>query len=420
MKKLIIFLISVILFTASIARAEEVPLNIGEAITIALRDNSDILLKVEDVKKSKLDIEEARALLYPTLNVTSTWARNRGYYTKDFGYLTNQAALKQYLYKGGKTINTIKYNEYLLDVSETLLEKEQLETALNVKKAFYTLLLAEKLAKLNKAILKNTKSHLGFIEARYKNGELSGSDIIKIKSSLDSVKEEYEASLNQISSAQALLNSYLHLEKDVQIIPKEEFVYIIREIAYDEALLEALKERPEIRQYLAQGKANEYNIEVTKADNRPNIYASWDYYNRSHGAAGTNKNWNDYNVIGITFSWPIFDGFATKAKVEQAIVDLREIEILKDKVARDIALELKNAYLNLKNAIAKLNVVESNLKAYKDNLLTLKEKFNKGIASFLDVDDAVLKHLISKFNRNQAVYDYIIAKGNFDKAMGGM
>lgn len=421
MKKLIIITIFFILFfTAFIKAEEEVSLSIDEAIAIALRDNSDILLKAQDVEKAKAEINEAKAPLYPTFTITSTGSRNRGYYTKDFAYLTSQATLKQYLYKGGETINSIKYNEYLVGVNEALLDKAKLETILNVKKAFWTLLLAENFAKVNKVILKNTQNHLYFVEARYRNGEASDSDILKIKASLDSVTEAYETSLNQIASSQILLNNYLNLDKDVKIVPNAELGYRKEDIVYEEALLEALRTRPEIRQYEAQEKADEHNIEVAKADNRPNIYASWDYYSRSHAAAGTSKNWGDYNIMAITFSWPMFDGGATKAKIEQAVVDLKETQILKEKIPKDIRLELKNAYLSLKNAIAKINATESDLKVYRDNLLTLKERFKDGMASVLDMEDAILKYLVSRFNKMQAIYDYIIAKSSFEKAIGGV
>jgi outer membrane protein TolC len=418
LRKILISLIFFISFISAIARAEDIYLTIDEAIALALRQNKDVLLKAEDVKKAKLDIEEARAALYPAFNVTSTWSRNNGYYAKDFNTFNYQLGLKQYLYKGGKTVNNIKYNEYLLDVNQAILNKTKIETVLGVKKAFYTLLLSNRFADLNKMILKNTRQHLDFTQERYKHGLASESDVLKIRSSLDSVTQAYETSLNQIDSSQALLNSYLYLEKDLKVIPKGELFYKEEDIIYDEALLYALRNRPELKQYEAQEKADQKAIEVAKADNRPSIYASWDYYARSNAAAGTAKNWNDNNVIGITFSWPVFDGWATRSKIEQAIIDLKSTQITKEKAERDIWLEFRNAYLTLKNAIMKIDAMESDLKVYNDNLRSLKKMFKEGIASVLDMDDAILKYSISRFNKMQSVYDYVIAKSNFDKAMG--
>jgi outer membrane protein len=419
MKKQILFLMLAIFFIYPAASAEEISLTLDETLNLALRQNRDILLKSEDVNRAKQDIRAAKSPLYPSLNLASTWSRNNGYYSKDFSTFNYQAGVKQYLYKGGKTVNTIKYNEHLLDANQAILEKTELDVVLNVKKAFYTLILAGQYAALNKDIVKNTKGYLDFIQARYKKGLSSGSDILQIKSSMDSVAQAYENSLNQIDSSQALLNNYLYLDKDVKIIPKGELSYTEEELIFDEALLYALKSRPELRQYDSQAKAAESYIGVAKSENRPSIYASWDYYNRSHSGTGSAKNWNDNNIIGITFSWPVFDGWAAKSKIEQAIIDLKTAQLTKEKAVIDITLEFKNAYIGLKNAIAKIDAMESDLKVYEDNLVVFREKFKQGVVSSLDLDGAELKDSISRFNIASAVYDYIIAKSNLDKAMGG-
>lgn len=422
MKKLILLLVIFIFLLCPVLKAEEISLTLEEAITIALRENRDILLKAEDVKKAKAKISEAKASLFPTLNFTGSTTDTRGYYSKDLKQTTTQATLKQYLYKGGKTINTIEQNKYKLEVSHALLAKTKIETVLDVKKAFYTLLLAVEFYKLNKSIVENIEEHINSIKERYKSGQASEADILNIESSLSSAQETYEVSLNQVESSQVLLNNLLYLDEDTKINPDAEFNYEPIEIAYDEAFLKTMENRPEIKQYDAQVKADKKAIEIAKADGRPSIYASWDYYSRSTTSLSfsPSKGWQDYNIIGVTFSWPIFDGWATKAKVEQAIIDLKETQLLKEKTVKDMALELKDAYLDLKNAISKLKENESDLKVYGDNLKSMNEKYKQGIASLVDMDDANLKYDISMFNKKEVIYDYVIAKDSFDKATGGI
>jgi outer membrane protein len=419
--------IQVLLFIAFficplLAGAEQIPLTIDEAVKIALRYNREVMLKGGDVKKAKLKISEAKGNLFPSLSLTGSWTDTQGYYSKDVTQGSLQATLKQYLYKGGRIINTIKYNGHNFEVAQAILDKAKLDLVFNVRKGFYALLLALEFADLNKGILDNSQEHLAFLKARYQDGQVSESDILKVESSLSSVREAYAASLNQVEAAQALLNNLLYLEVNNRITPRGDFTYEVRDVAFDQAFLKAMQTRPEIRQYEAQAKANQDNIEIAKADNRPNIYASWDYYERSHisGLGTPVKGWNDYSIIGITFSWPIFDGWQAKAKVEQAIVDLKETQLLQWKTANDIALELKNAYLSLKNAIAKLQTQDQEIAVYTDNRESAKKKYAAGELSSLDVNDADLKYAVSRFNQKQATYDYLVAKVNFDKATGGM
>lgn len=419
MRRLLFLIPFIFIYSSSIVFAEEIALTLDEALNIAIRDNRDVLLKVEDVKKAKEKIREAQTGFYPSLSFTGNWSDTKGYYEKDdVSQNTTQTTLKEYLYKGGKTVNTIAQNKYKLTVSQALLDKTKIETALNVKKAFYTLLLATEFANVNKGILENTKEHLDVTKTRYENGQASESDVLQIKESLSSVEEAYGASLNQVEATSAILRNLLYLDKDVNITADAQFIYEPKEIAYDEAFLKAMEKRPEIKQYQAQENADKKVIEITKADNRPSIYASWDYYSRSHIAGTTTKGWNDHNVIGVTISWPIFDGWLTKSKVEQAIIDLKTTQLTKEKTTRDIALELKNAYLDLKNAITKIKSTRAQIDLYNNALQVLQDKYKAGIASSLDLNDATLSYDVSLFNQKQSIYDYILAKAKFDKAMG--
>lgn len=417
-----VIVLQFIIFSASLWAEDLISLTLDQAVGVALRDNRDILLKEQDLKKAKAKLSEANAGLFPTLNFTATRKIVRGLYAKDLPETNIQTTLKQYLYRGGETINTIKFNQYGVVIAQAQLDKAKLDTVLNVNKAFSTLLLASDFAKLNKAILENTKAHIEYLKAKYKEGQASHSELLKTEQSLMGVKEAYESSLSQVDSGETLLKNLLYLDEKVRIEAQGEFNYEELEIAYDEAFLRSMKNRPEIRQYEAQKEAAKRSIEIAKSDTRPSIYASWDYYSSSVSVLTFSpaKAWQDYNVVGLTFSWPIFDGWATKAKVDQAIADLKSAQLLKEKTVKDITLELRNAYLDLKNAIASIKSAESEVMVYKDSLSVIEKQSSKAIASFLDLDDADLRHNISLFNKKQAIYDYVIAKARFEKAAGGI
>lgn len=399
--------------------AEEIILTLDEAEALVIRDNRDILLKAEDVRKAKEKIKEAKAGLLPSLDFSGSWTDTKGYYAKPLAQTAAQAGLKQYLYKGGKTLNTVKQNKYESEVSEAVLDRTKLEILLSVKKAFFTLLLAEEFSRLNKGILDNARSHLGSLRLRYESGEVSRSDVLKVESSLADVEQVYEGSLNQAESAKALLRNLLYLGEDARIKPDGALFVAPKEFAYEDAFLKAIERRPEIRQYKAQENSDKKALDIAKAESRPNIYASWDYYSRSHLSASGGKNWNDYNVMGFTFTWPIFDGWMTKHKVEEALIDLKETRLAAEKTFKDIAWELKSAYLELKNSAAKIKTVAHQIDLYKDTLRVTEEKYKEGMASLLELDDAKLGYQVSLFNQKQAFYDYLIAKAKFEKATGG-
>jgi hypothetical protein len=44
----------------------------------------------------------------------------------------------------------------------------------------------------------------------------------------------------------------------------------------------------------------------------------------------------------------------------------------------------------------------------------IKEKYDKGIASSLDLSDATIGLKVAEFNKVQTIYDYILAKARFE------
>ncbi|MCM8766242.1 MAG: TolC family protein [Candidatus Omnitrophica bacterium] len=415
MRKIILF---IYLLNTSLLWAEEgIKLTLEEAINIALRDNREILLKKEDFKKAKEKLKEAEAGILPILSLGSSWSDTRDYYSKDVTNFINQFSVKQPLYKGGKISGEIEENKYKIEASQTTLNMSILEIVFNVKRAFLTLMLAKEYAQLNELILRNTKNHLKAITERYDKGEVSESELIKLQEALTNIEHIFNISINQIENAKANLKNILYLANDVEIEPQGEFLYEPIEVAFDEVYLKALSKRPELRLY--EEKINRIKREIAKAELLPNVYASWDYYlNRSDSPLAVSQDWESHQIVGVVITWPIFDGFATQAKIRQAELDLKENQLRKEKTTADITLELKNACLELNDAISKLKAKDAEMKFYEDNLRVIRDKYRVGIASDLDLEDAELRFEIANFNRKEGVYDYLIAKAKLEKAMG--
>lgn len=422
MRRVIKIFIFIYILTTSLSFGDDpIKLTLDEAIEIALRDNRDILLKKEEVKRAKEKLKEVRAQILPELSFRSSVLEILDYYEKDVSTSSNQISVKQPLYTGGKISGNIQKNKYGIEIGKALLDKTVLEIIFNVKKTFYTLILAKEYAKINGLIINNTKNHLKVLTERYHYGQASESELIRLRQALTTVEYVLNYSLNQIKEMETVLKNTLYLEKDIEIEPIGEFVYEPIEVAFNEIYLKALKERPELHLYEMQEKINNLQKEIVKAELLPNVYASWDYYlNRSNSPGVVSQGWENHQVMGVVISWPIFDGFATQAKIRQAELDLKETKLLKEKIVTDIILELKNAYLELNDAISKLKAKDAEIKFYEDNLRVIRDKYNKGIVSNLDLEDAELSLEIAKFNRKEAIYDYLIAKAKLEKAIGEM
>ena len=274
----ILYIFFFLLSAAFPAGAEEknIVFTLDEAIAIALRDNRDIRWNQEKLRQAALEIDEARSGYFPEVTLGSSAIDTRGLYKKDIVSYSFSAGAKQYLYKGGKTVNTLKQAEHKSELQGAILEKAVLDTLAKVKKAFYALSLAKELARINSEILENAKEHYVAIRARYEKGEASESEVLRYESNLAVQESLSEEALNQKENALEVLKNILSLQDNTEFNIVYNFEYSPRQIAIDEAILSALRQRPEIKQYEAQQAVDTKAVAIARADNRPSIYASFD------------------------------------------------------------------------------------------------------------------------------------------------
>ncbi|MCX7926606.1 MAG: TolC family protein [Candidatus Omnitrophica bacterium] len=416
-----LLILAILFFFRGFLYAEEktVYLTLDEAITIALRDNADILLSKEQLEKAKAQIKEAKANLYPGVVLVSSFSDTRGLFNKDRSAISGNVSIKQLLYKGGQVISAIKIGQYYYEAEKAALDNKQLEIIFSVKNAYYNLLLAKHYSNLNRQILENSQRHFETMEKRYAYGEVSDVALQQMKANLAQVKAAYEESLNQVKTAQAAMNVLLSLKEEITVEAVGEFNYEKRDIALDMALLEALKEHPALKQLDAQVDIANQNVEIAKAQSRPTVLAGWDYYASNRLSTTGIRNQNDYNVLAITVSWPVFDGWLTKAKIEQAIAEVKKANLTQDKTKKALVFDIKQAYFALQTSLNKLSSAEEELKTYEDALISSEQKYRKGIISSLDLEDAKLRVAIARFNKAMADYEYLVARAKFDKATGG-
>jgi outer membrane protein TolC len=69
--------------------------------------------------------------------------------------------------------------------------------------------------------------------------------------------------------------------------------------------------------------------------------------------------------------------------------------------------------------LEKVHATEKERGVYEQTLASAEVKYREGIVSNLDVDDVRLGRDVASFNVVQATYDYLVARAEFYKAIGG-
>jgi len=163
---------------------------------------------------------------------------------------------------------------------------------------------------------------------------------------------------------------------------------------------------------------NKWGIEFAKAGWLPQVSASAGYNAKSNDIGRMinprHDNWN----VGFKASIALFDGFATKAKVDQAKALYNQSYLTKEDFVEQLAVNVKNACLNMTEAKAIVVAERESIVEAREALRLSEVKFNNGVGTNLDVLDSQVALAQVEQALAQGMYDYIVAKAALDQAMG--
>lgn len=183
----------------------------------------------------------------------------------------------------------------------------------------------------------------------------------------------------------------------------------------EDAVQQALKERPDIKAAGAQIRAAERTLAAAKSERLPSLSLSADY-----GVIGVNpsQSHGTFSTSG-TLTIPIWRGGKTEGDIEQANAALSqrlaEMEDMRSRVEGDV----RNAYLDLQAAASQVDVSRQNLDVTRETLTLTRQRFDAGITDAIDVSQAQSTVASAELDYINAVFAHNVAKLSLARAVGG-
>ena len=182
----------------------------------------------------------------------------------------------------------------------------------------------------------------------------------------------------------------------------------------DQAIATALERRPEIRQIEIQEQIGEKQVKVAKAGNKPKLSTFGNYNLNDSERQSLDTSWS----VGVMIQTPIFDGFATRARVNQARVNLERIRTNKDQLLEGIKLEVKSAMFDLEAVQKLIEAQDGIVEQAAEGLRIANVQHEAGLITGVELTDIELSHTQAQVNRLQAIHNYIIAIARLERVIG--
>jgi outer membrane protein len=175
------------------------------------------------------------------------------------------------------------------------------------------------------------------------------------------------------------------------------------------------------------GKAKELqqlDLKRNKLGYLPTVAAFFSYqrqWQRNESfAAFTGANWFAFNtgLLGVNVSIPIFDGFQKKHKIQQSRFNIEKLDNSTAQLKRAIDLEQSVASSQVRNALLNLDVQSRNMQLAERVYNTTKKKYEQGLGNSFEVLQTDTELQRANGNYFQALYDAVVAKISYLKAVG--
>jgi len=418
--------------------------SLDETVQYALQNSNQVRLSQLDAIDAEAQIQEVRSAGIPKLSAKIDYQHNVALPqsllpAEVFGgnpgeFIAVAFGLKNNL-TGNLNLNAILFDPTVFigikaaRVYRELIKEQanqtEFELKYNVKKAYLAVLIAEK----NKDILLDNISSLEKTlretTAIYEEGFAEKLDVDRLQLSLQNLQTQVENVEQLINLSYNVLKFQMGYPMDGELALQDNIDLLVGSTLVDDSKLLGMDfdiaNRPEYGTIKAGEALNVKNIEATKAANYPSLYAFGTHQQRlqrNNLFDSDQPDWINATIVGLTLNVPIFNGFTTKYKLQQAEVDLKKTQLQMNDFERAVTLEYQNAMIAYSNTKRTVRANQRSLDLAERIYNTTQIKYREGVGSSLEVTQAENDLYMAQGNYVTSLYDLLVAKTDLEKALG--
>ena len=293
----------------------------------------------------------------------------------------------------------------------------------SVYRSYYGVLIAQK----GLGFVKESEVRLAKLasdqDQLFKNGFIEKLDIEKTQVNLNNIRTTVTQLTNIVDVGYAALKFSMGIPQTDSLVLtdslstaeiKKDVLAITNEFNYEN--------RGEVQVLNTTDKLLQLQVKRYKLQALPTVAANWNLgtsaQRQKFDFFDTKQRWFFSNFVGLNISVPIFDGFQRHYKVEQAKIALEKNRNTLSQFKQVVDLQVVSGRISLTNAIAALSSQEENKDLAERVYATTKKKYEGGLGSSFEVLQSETSLQQALNNYYQALYDAVIAKIGYQRAMG--
>jgi outer membrane protein len=406
------------------AKCEMPTYTVEQGVSLSTEQNPEIVIARKKVEAARGGLIAARSGYLPSVlssgfaDKRQNQAQNR---LRDEDYSASVRAFEN-IYTGGAVSSQVAIAQLKIDKQNFELEETINRVAMDVRVAFYDLLLNREKVRVREDSVRAFDEDLKTQQQRLRAGMVGTLNVHRAEVALANERPEL------INAKTQLKNSYLRLGELLGMEARSETdkpFEVAGQLQYEErhpdlnaCLARADTDRPMIKSLQKDIEIEDRQYFVDRSELRPQvqIFSGYEVYSERDPAVG--PEFNHGYIVGVTGTWHLFDGFATKGKM-LATRARREAAVQALEAARrSVVSEVRAAFLDLDQADKVLESETKNVQTADASLEIAKSNLGAGLGTQLDVLQAAADVTRTRTTRLSAIYLHNAALARLARASG--
>jgi outer membrane protein TolC len=423
--------------TEEVRLAGTQPITLNQALEAARRNNQQLQVALLQVERSQAAVREAQAALLPTLGLNGSVTRSRSAGEK----LSSEAQIRRNpalanqipgaqettgfsgnaqfnydLYTSGRRQATIRQAEEQLKSDEFNLEVEAETIRLNVTNQYYDLQQADESVRINRSAVVNAQASLRDALALERAGVGTRFDVLQFQVDLANSQQQLTSAIAQQQTAQRQLAATLSVPQSVNLSAADPVAIAgLWNQTLEQSIIQALQNRPELQQRLAERNIGEQQRRQALATLGPQIslVAQYNLLDQFQDQISVVDGYS----VGVQASLNLYEGGAARARASQASKAISIAETQFAEQRNQIRFQVEQAFLQLGSNLENIQTANTALEQATEALRLARLRFQAGVGTQTDVINAQNRLTQSEGNRVTAILSYNRALATIQRAV---
>ena len=313
------------------------------------------------------------------------------------------------VFSGGKRIRAGKIGNAMIDIARENREQTDATQRVLLAESYFGLRLAQEVVRVRQDTYNSLKRHYENALKLEAAGMIDKAGRLFAQVNMDEAQRSLEASQKEAAVLQNALRTLLNIRDTCSIQPVSP-LFINAVLPAKEEFLQTMQtENYTVNQLQLQSHIAKQQLRIEQSGYLPDIAV---FGKQTLYAHGIQSNLVPRTMIGVGFTWNLFDGLAREKRIRQSKITQQALSIGQEKAKDDLSVGIDKLYTQMQKAQDNVRALNTTIELSEELVRIRKKSFTEGMATSTEVIDSETMLATVRVARLAAYYEYDVALMN--------